>query len=57
LNKLGIDPKLFFYNGGDDKMIAEDGSEMTYNDYYTKYKPALDKEAAERAAAEAKQKQ
>ena len=57
LNKLGIDPKLFFYNGGDDKMITEDGSEMTYNDYYTKYKPALDKEAAEKAAAEAKQKQ
>lgn len=57
LNKLGINPKLFFYDGGEDKMTAEDGTEMTVNDYYTKYKPALDKAAAEKAAAEAKQKQ
>ena len=57
LNKLGIDPKLFFYNGGEDKMTAEDGTEMTVNEYYTKYKPALEKAAAEKAAAEAKQKQ
>jgi hypothetical protein len=38
-------------------MTAADGTEMTVNDYYTKYKPALDKAAAEKAAAEAKQKQ
>lgn len=57
LNKLGIDYNKWFYDGGNDKMTAEDGTEMTVNDYYTKYKPALDKAAAEKAAAEAKQKQ
>lgn len=53
LNKLGIDYNKWFYDGGEDKTTAEDGTEMTVNEYYTKYKPALEKAAAE----EAKQKQ
>ena len=53
LNKLGLNPNTYFYNGGDDTLTSGDFT-GTYNQYYNEYLPQQQK--AKQDAVIAKQK-
>lgn len=57
LNKLGINPRNYLYNGGDDKMQTDEGQTMTYNQYYNEYLPKVEQAKVEQEAAKLKQEQ